>query len=164
MTMATRQFSSQKSQDDREGLVERRPKQRSLLCVWGGILVGVLFLCLAIYGFMRALDLKKGAQDPNDNETTAESLDETRGSVKHPLGDHCKPVDFGYLLLAIRWSIGACESLKCVPQLQKEWLIHGLWPNYNNNSWPQYCCDSDKFDISKIQPLLPKLEVRSFRH
>ena len=35
--------------------------------------------------------------------------------------------------------------------------IHGLWPQYSENSWPEYCTDI-KFDLSLIKSLLPELK------
>ena len=37
--------------------------------------------------------------------------------------------------------------------------IHGLWPNYNNNSWPQYC-NTQKLNTTEISSLLPELKIR----
>lgn len=35
--------------------------------------------------------------------------------------------------------------------------IHGLWPQYSENSWPEYCTDI-KFDLSLIKSLLLELK------
>lgn len=31
--------------------------------------------------------------------------------------------------------------------------IHGLWPNYNNGQWPQFCDPDYKFDEDQIADL-----------
>jgi len=36
--------------------------------------------------------------------------------------------------------------------------IHGIWPEYDNGSWPQYCNKSAKFNLSKIEKLIPQLK------
>lgn len=162
MTMTTTQMSSRKTSEDREALVKPEPKYYSQLCIWSSIFVGVAIVSAAIYGFMKVLHVDQPAENYDDVEANGRWINSSAESLeghKPQHGDQCKPVDIGFLILAIRWSIGACESLHCMPHLQKEWLIHGLWPNYNNDSWPEFCCDKDGFDVSKVQPLLPKLEV-----
>lgn len=155
--MSAKEVSPQNS--DREALVKTtEPKYHSQWCIFASIFFGVALLSLIIYGFMSVLRFKRS----HENYDEFERLNDTRvafGGEKPDRDDQCKPVDFAYLILAIRWSIGACENLHCIPQLQKEWLIHGLWPNYNNNSWPEFCCDKDGFNISEVQSLVPKLEV-----
>jgi ribonuclease T2 len=34
-----------------------------------------------------------------------------------------------------------------------EFSIHGLWPEYNNKSYPSYCNHTAKFDLNKLRPL-----------
>jgi ribonuclease T2 len=38
--------------------------------------------------------------------------------------------------------------------------IHGLWPEYSNNSYPEYCNKSAIFNISQIEYLIPILNVK----
>jgi ribonuclease T2 len=33
-----------------------------------------------------------------------------------------------------------------------------LWPSYNNQSWPEFCCFDRKFDVKNLDPILPELE------
>ena len=35
--------------------------------------------------------------------------------------------------------------------------IHGLWPQYDKNNWPEYCKPHETFDINKISDLLDEL-------
>ena len=36
------------------------------------------------------------------------------------------------------------------------WSLHGLWPNYDNGSWPSYCFETDCDDIvAPIDPIYP---------
>ena len=37
------------------------------------------------------------------------------------------------------------------------WSIHGLWPQYSNNSYPSYCSNR-KFDYSKLELLIDELD------
>lgn len=38
------------------------------------------------------------------------------------------------------------------------WGIHGLWPEWNSTSWPQFCKPHDYLDLDKIRPLVPLME------
>lgn len=31
--------------------------------------------------------------------------------------------------------------------------IHGIWPDYYNGSYPQFCNKSEKFDVNKLEPI-----------
>jgi ribonuclease I len=37
--------------------------------------------------------------------------------------------------------------------LRIQFSIHGLWPEYYNNSYPSYCNRTAKFDVNKLKPL-----------
>ncbi|KAI1302369.1 Ribonuclease DdI [Halotydeus destructor] len=67
----------------------------------------------------------------------------------------CPIQNFDYLLLAIRWAPSDCHSTKskCVPKVPQSWLIHGLWPNYWDGSWPQFCCNTDPFNVDNVKSL-----------
>ena len=47
-------------------------------------------------------------------------------------------------------------SLEKNGYLEAEYSIHGLWPQYTNGSYPQYC-KNVSFDENKITSLLPQL-------
>lgn len=38
--------------------------------------------------------------------------------------------------------------------------IHGLWPNYKNGSWPQYCCNTSLDVIDTLRSIQDALEPR----
>lgn len=74
--------------------------------------------------------------------------------------------EFDYFLLALQWPGTYCKSTaKCcssngccdssVPL--SEFTIHGLWPNYDDGSWPS-CCYQWDFDLKKILPLIEELK------
>ena len=39
------------------------------------------------------------------------------------------------------------------------WTIHGIWPEFSNGSWPEYCNVSARFDMYKLDPIIPQLEM-----
>uniref|UniRef100_A0A0K0CWE6 Ribonuclease T(2) n=1 Tax=Angiostrongylus cantonensis TaxID=6313 RepID=A0A0K0CWE6_ANGCA len=48
----------------------------------------------------------------------------------------------------------SCE----VPEGSPDWSIHGLWPNYKNGSYPQFCDGiPKKFDGKLIEPIERRL-------
>ena len=40
-----------------------------------------------------------------------------------------------------------------------DFTIHGLWPDYDDGSYPSFCNSTDEFDPEKVRDLLPKLEA-----
>lgn len=42
--------------------------------------------------------------------------------------------------------------------MARGWKIHGLWPNYNNGTWDEFCDLSAEFDLSLIANLIVDLE------
>ena len=47
-------------------------------------------------------------------------------------------------------------SLKRDNKKNKEWSIHGLWPQISENEYPSFC-KKVNFDIGKLEPILPDL-------
>jgi ribonuclease I len=65
------------------------------------------------------------------------------------------------LLIAM---IGSATSLEYLLALERcedappgDFTIHGLWPQYNQTSWPQFCNKSATFDYQALQPLMPQI-------
>ena len=77
----------------------------------------------------------------------------------NPGNDACPRQRFDYLLLNIRWPHGVCSNEDCVPNEPDSFQIHGLWPNYDNGTWPQFCCRKTPFDMDEISSLRDELEV-----
>lgn len=71
----------------------------------------------------------------------------------------CPVKTFDYLLLVQRWAPGVCATTKCVDDYSEQWLIHGLWPNFEDGTWPQFCCPTDPFDVSKVKSLESQLNA-----
>ena len=40
-----------------------------------------------------------------------------------------------------------------------KWHIHGLWPQYDSNTYPKYCSKNENFNYDCIKPLLPDLNL-----
>ncbi|XP_077228482.1 ribonuclease 2-like isoform X2 [Tasmannia lanceolata] len=74
--------------------------------------------------------------------------------------------EFDYFILALQWPGTICQRTHhccssngcCRSSLSPtEFTMHGLWPNYNDGSWPA-CCSGSNFDIKKITSLNETLE------
>ncbi|KAJ0547708.1 putative ribonuclease T(2) [Helianthus annuus] len=74
--------------------------------------------------------------------------------------------EFDYFALAVQWPPTYCtKSTKCCDQSgccrgedSPTWFtIHGLWPDYNDGSWPS-CCSGPAFDETEISSLLNALD------
>ncbi|GMT09636.1 hypothetical protein PFISCL1PPCAC_933 [Pristionchus fissidentatus] len=50
---------------------------------------------------------------------------------------------------------GSCE----IPAGTAQWTIHGLWPNYADGSYPQFC-DHQKFDKDQVQQLHDQMRTK----
>ncbi|CAB3397883.1 unnamed protein product [Caenorhabditis bovis] len=89
--------------------------------------------------------------------------------------------NFDYLMFTTINPVAVCRAdddtvpNSCeIPSGTPEWTIHGLWPNYDNGSYPQFCQGIPKhFNESLIKPiedemkkfwpnLYPKKTVKSF--
>lgn len=70
--------------------------------------------------------------------------------------------DWDYLLFVQRWPQSVCDSMarnECeIPSNVADWLVHGLWPNYNDGSYPQFCDKNDKFDVKQVEQFRSQLE------
>lgn len=42
---------------------------------------------------------------------------------------------------------------------EQGFLLHGLWPEFLNGSWPQYCDPAAPFNMTSVQDLLPELHT-----
>ena len=52
-----------------------------------------------------------------------------------------------FYLFALQWNV-----------LEQRHTIHGLWPQFTDHRWPEYC-SIKQFDMEAIQPLVPTLEI-----
>ncbi|XP_042483875.1 extracellular ribonuclease LE-like [Macadamia integrifolia] len=63
--------------------------------------------------------------------------------------------DFDFFYLVQQWPGSYCDTKQscCYPKTGKpktDFGIHGLWPNYNDGSYPSNCDPDASFDPSKI--------------
>ncbi|KAJ1348123.1 hypothetical protein KIN20_003354 [Parelaphostrongylus tenuis] len=73
--------------------------------------------------------------------------------------------DFDYLMLTRIHAPAVCRADddtvpdSCeIPDGSSDWSIHGLWPNYKNGSYPQFCDGvPKKFDDKLIKPIERRL-------
>lgn len=69
-----------------------------------------------------------------------------------------KDYNFDYYILALRWPVTECLSKDKCLKYNQEWLIHGLWPNRNDGTYPQNCCSDEKFDLKELIPIENQLK------
>ncbi|KAL6614008.1 hypothetical protein ACP70R_036278 [Stipagrostis hirtigluma subsp. patula] len=86
------------------------------------------------------------------------------GVARVPLGR--KPQrEFDYFALALQWPGTICSSTRhccakngcCRSKPLETFTIHGLWPDYDDGTWPS-CCRHTNFEMDKILPLKEKLD------
>ncbi|KAF3434935.1 hypothetical protein FNV43_RR22022 [Rhamnella rubrinervis] len=74
--------------------------------------------------------------------------------------------EFDYFALALQWpgtfcrqTRHCCSSNACCrgSNAPTEFTIHGLWPDYNDGTWPA-CCTREEFDEKEISTLHDALE------
>ncbi|GAB2298180.1 Ribonuclease 2 [Dionaea muscipula] len=74
--------------------------------------------------------------------------------------------EFDYFVLALQWpgtvcrgTRHCCSSNACCrgSNAPNEFTIHGLWPDYNDGTWPA-CCSNSRFDIKEISTLRDALD------
>lgn len=73
-----------------------------------------------------------------------------------------KPI-WQWMYLTMGWPASLCDTQQgCnIPtgsdQPIESWFLHGLWPNFENGTWPSFCDPSDPFSRDKISSLLPQM-------
>ncbi|KAF7039030.1 hypothetical protein CFC21_049103 [Triticum aestivum] len=73
--------------------------------------------------------------------------------------------EFDYFALALQWPGTICSSTRhccavngcCRSEALHTFTIHGLWPDYDDGTWPS-CCRHTSFDMDKLTPLKPALD------
>ncbi|XP_021762756.1 ribonuclease 2-like isoform X1 [Chenopodium quinoa] len=82
------------------------------------------------------------------------------------LGSSSNQREFDYFKLALQWPGTYCRNThKCCRKNgccrnsgpPKHFTIHGLWPDYNDGSWPS-CCTKSEFDENEISTLRKALD------
>ena len=70
-----------------------------------------------------------------------------------------KAGEFDYYLLVLSWSPEFCHGKPGAAECKDHhgFMLHGLWPQYNNGSYPVSCATSQPppTDLSKIKQIMP---------
>jgi ribonuclease T2 len=82
-----------------------------------------------------------------------------------------EPGRFDYWLLTLTWSPQFCSAHVGDPQClngRYNFLVHGLWPQYDPEGYPDYCQKVDSLDralVDRMLPLMPdpKLVTQEWR-
>lgn len=73
--------------------------------------------------------------------------------------------DFHFFYFVQQWTGSYCDTKGhkcCFPNNVKptsDFTIHGLWPNYNDGSYPSNCDSSNSFDESQLDDLEERLQT-----
>ncbi|KAA0034420.1 hypothetical protein IC582_023059 [Cucumis melo] len=71
--------------------------------------------------------------------------------------------DFDFFYFVQNWPGSYCDTERscCYPRTGKpsaDFKIHGLWPNYNDGTYPSNCDPSSPFDRTQISDLVSSME------
>lgn len=71
-----------------------------------------------------------------------------------------EPGQFDSYILALSWSPGYCDSRpedpQCAPGRRFSFIVHGLWPQYHNGRWPEFCSTEPGLqNIDKMLDIMP---------
>ena len=76
--------------------------------------------------------------------------------------------DFDYYLLTLSWAPEFCatnsagrNSAECDPNKHMGLVVHGLWPQFNNGSWPQDCTSTSPVASDTVDHMMPIMPGRS---
>ncbi|KAK6931235.1 Ribonuclease T2-like [Dillenia turbinata] len=75
----------------------------------------------------------------------------------------CVAQDFDFFYFVQQWPGSYCDTKRscCYPTTGKpdsDFGIHGLWPNYNDGTYPSNCDSKNHFDKSKISDLISEMQ------
>ena len=77
------------------------------------------------------------------------------------------PGSFDYYLLTLSWAPEFCathgssaSSSECDPQRHFGFVVHGLWPENEDGSYPQHCAPSQPVAQATVQQMLPIMPDR----
>lgn len=72
--------------------------------------------------------------------------------------------NFDFYLLSLSWSPGFCATPagqndpgQCAPGRKFSFVLHGLWPQYEQSGWPEDCSTEpmDRAELSKMIAIMP---------
>ncbi|CAH8389018.1 unnamed protein product [Eruca vesicaria subsp. sativa] len=72
---------------------------------------------------------------------------------------------FDFFYWVTYWPGAICTSQRgCCPPAKgntaSDFVIHGLWPQFNNGTWPAFCDQTNLFDISKVSDIVSRMEKK----
>ena len=72
------------------------------------------------------------------------------------------PPRFDYYLLTLSWAPEFCatnpkgkKSAECDPKKHMGLVVHGLWPQYNDGTWPQDCASTPPVASATVDHMMP---------
>lgn len=77
------------------------------------------------------------------------------------------PGKFDYYVLALSWSPSFCETEsgkgaaeQCAPGRRHGFVVHGLWPQYQQGGWPAHCAAPAPLPSDLVRSMLPIMPSR----
>ena len=77
------------------------------------------------------------------------------------------PGKFDYYLLVLSWAPEFCathqsnmSSSECDPKRHFGFVVHGLWPQNNDGSWPKDCASAQPVSSDIVREMLPIMPAR----
>lgn len=67
-------------------------------------------------------------------------------------------IKWDYMMFVQIWPGSWISSATSYKFNNTYFTIHGLWPEFKNGSWPQYCY-AKKFNLTSLIPLRPELDI-----
>lgn len=101
-------------------------------------------------------------QAPARQETPSPRPDERRRP--HRNRERNAQARFDFYVMSMSWSPGFCatpagrhDDLQCGPQRHYGFVLHGLWPQYEERGWPQDCSTEplDQQLVEKMLTIMP---------
>jgi ribonuclease T2 len=96
------------------------------------------------------------------------------GAAKHrksgngPSSGTNSPGDFDYYLFTLSWAPEFCatnpagrNSAECDPNKHIGLVVHGLWPQFENGSWPENCVSTSPVASDTVDHMMPVMPSRS---
>ncbi|KAB1226416.1 Extracellular ribonuclease LE [Morella rubra] len=76
----------------------------------------------------------------------------------------CASQGYDFFYLVQQWPGSYCDTTQgcCYPTTGKpasDFGIHGLWPNYDDGSYPSNCDSNNPFDLSQVSDLTSQMQV-----
>lgn len=120
-------------------------KKEFLLCIFA------LFITITLVDVIRASDSDEYINFDDDDD----DIDLSSPTSK----------DWDILIFTQSWPVTTCfhwkeenKNNKCnLPTTKEIWTIHGIWPTKLDTFGPNFCNNSAKFDISKLEPIVDQL-------